>query len=277
MKSLSTSRRILALALCLMMVLAIAVPALAANVAAFAAILADNTPVYSATNLTTVIGVFNKGDIVAIESQGANYYVIRQNPTTTAIGYISKTAVDGTKLTAGLTSTMTQASMKSPTGAVVSGTASSGSAGVIFNCRESVNFRATASSSGSKLGTLKLNEQVTILGEENGFYKVTNSAGTTGYVSKTYCKYGTAGSASTGSTATSGSGQAGTIVNCKSSVNFRAGASASSQQSTNIRSREIIVFLCNKMETPSYLQSILIPSYRISRGNSTSLSRDIPP
>ena len=50
---------------------------------------------------------------------------------------------------------------------------------------ETVNFRKEASSSSEKIGSLTKNTKVTIIGEEEGWYKV-QANGQTGYVSKQY-------------------------------------------------------------------------------------------
>jgi uncharacterized protein YgiM (DUF1202 family) len=64
-------------------------------------------------------------------------------------------------------------------------TTTSGTAGVIANCNSYVNFRATASATGTLLGTLSKGTAVTVIATEGSFYKIVAS-GKTGYVAKTY-------------------------------------------------------------------------------------------
>ncbi len=91
-----------------------------------------------------------------------SFYKIAANGTT---GYVSKTYVTITN-TSGTTTT-------------------SGTAGVIANCNSYVNFRATASATGTLLGTLSKGTAVTVIATEGSFYKIVAS-GKTGYVAKTY-------------------------------------------------------------------------------------------
>ena len=86
----------------------------------------------------------------------------------------------------------------------------------------SVNFRAGASTSTASMGTLSKGTKVTVLGENGRFYLVKNSAGTQGFVSKSYISR----SKPTGSTGSSSS-SAKTMTVTASYVNMRAGGGLS--------------------------------------------------
>ena len=86
----------------------------------------------------------------------------------------------------------------------------------------SVNFRAGASTSTASMGTLSKGTKVTVLGENGRFYLVKNSAGTQGFVSKTYISR-TKPTGSTGSSSSS----AKTMTVTASYVNMRAGGGLS--------------------------------------------------
>ena len=86
----------------------------------------------------------------------------------------------------------------------------------------SVNFRAGASTSTASMGTLSKGTKVTVLGENGSFYLVKNSAGTQGFVSKTYISR-TKPASSTGSSSSS----AKTMTVTASYVNMRAGGGLS--------------------------------------------------
>ena len=86
----------------------------------------------------------------------------------------------------------------------------------------SVNFRAGASTSTASMGTLSKGTKVTVLGENGRFYLVKNSAGTQGFVSKSYISR-TKPTGSTGSSSSS----AKTMTVTASYVNMRAGGGLS--------------------------------------------------
>lgn len=228
--------RIFALALCLCMALAVAAPALAAGIVGYTTVTANNTPVYGDSACTTVIGTFKAGDIVAVESQlsSAGVWIVRQNGTGTATGYLKKTASSavGGKKSSDVVAAMTPSSGTSTGGTdtgSTGGSSTGGQAGYITNCKSNVNFRSAPNSSSSK-SSISKNAVVTVFELTNGFYKVTNSSGQTGYVAKEYIAIGTppaSGSSSGGSSASSGTG---TVSNCKSSVNWRATASTSGKK-----------------------------------------------
>ena len=84
-----------------------------------------------------------------------------------------------------------------------------------------VNFRAGASTSTASMGTLTKGTKVTVLGENGGFYLVRNSAGTQGFVSKSYVSR----TKPSGSGSSTGSAKTKTVT--ASAVNMRAGGGLS--------------------------------------------------
>ena len=85
-----------------------------------------------------------------------------------------------------------------------------------------VNFRAGASTSTASMGTLTKGTKLTVLGENGKFYLVKNSAGTQGFVSKSYISRS---EPSTGSSSSSSSAKTMTVT--ASYVNMRAGGGLS--------------------------------------------------
>ena len=76
------------------------------------------------------------------------------------------------------------------------------------------------------MGTLARGTKITVLGENGGFYLVKNSAGTQGFVSKSYVSRSKpSGSSSSGSSSSSSSGKTMTVT--ASAVNMRAGGGLS--------------------------------------------------
>lgn len=99
----------------------------------------------------------------------------------------------------------------SGSGSTVSGsnTTTANSTGVIYNCTNWVSLRSAANSNSTRVAKLTPNTGVTIIGEQNGYYKVTVS-GYTGYVLKSYVKITTTASGTTsGSTSGTVSGSTG--------------------------------------------------------------------
>ena len=84
----------------------------------------------------------------------------------------------------------------------------------------SVNFRAGASTSTASMGTLSKGTKVTVLGENGRFYLVKNSAGTQGFVSKSYISRNKPSGSSSSSSAK-------TMTVTASYVNMRAGGGLS--------------------------------------------------
>lgn len=207
MKSSRKGKRILSMAICLITLLSIALPALAASIVGYATLSAEAKVYESASTSASVLGTFSKGAVVAVESQdkSSTFYVVRLNTSDTSTGYILKSAVS--KLTSSIPTGKNISSLtaSASTGTTDTGTtdtgSSSGTPGVIYNCSSYVNFRAKASASSSKLGTIKLNTAVTILGEEGSFCKISYN-GQTGYVSKDYVKETSSSGSTSGGTTT---------------------------------------------------------------------------
>ena len=88
-----------------------------------------------------------------------------------------------------------------------------------------VNFRSGASTSTSVMGVLSKGTKVTVLGENGGFYLVKNSAGTQGFVSKSYVSRSKPSGSSSSSSSSSSSGK--TMIVTASYVNMRAGGGLS--------------------------------------------------
>lgn len=106
-------------------------------------------------------------------------------------------------------------------------TATAGTRTAYVNCTL-LNVRASASTSGGKLGTLKSGAKVTVLSESNGWARISYN-GRDGYVSAQYLRYESSPTAAPTATATAqptatatNGGQSGnaTIINC-SSMNIR--------------------------------------------------------
>ncbi len=95
--------------------------------------------------------------------------------------------------------------LKSYVNVASSSTTSNGSTGVIYNCSNWVSLRKEANSSSSRVAKLTPNTSVTILGEQNGYYKVT-AGNYNGYVLKTYVRVTTSASTGTTSSGTTSSG-----------------------------------------------------------------------
>ena len=199
--------RIVALALCVAAVLGFAAPSFASvTIAAYGTVLADNTPVYSGTDMTTQIGVFNKNANVGIvASSGTVYQVVTTPGGSDNVGYVLRTAVAGpyayTALTALTAMTATSTSTAGTTGTT---TTSSSSTGTIYNVSTYANMRAKASASGTLVAKVNKGSTVTILGTSGSFYKVSYS-GKTGYIDKRYVRVASTGSSDTTTPGTTGS------------------------------------------------------------------------
>ena len=232
--------RILALVLCLVTVLALCAPALAAATYSYVGSVSVDSDIYASNNTTSaVVAKVSKGQVVAIRGKAGSFYQVVLNPqdATASYGYILISSISKTA--------MASSSKQNPvtlTGSTAGSTSGTGEAGYITNCSSYVNFRATASASGTKLGTLSKNTAVTILGTEGSFYKVIAN-GKTGYVSAAYVAKGTAGGSSSGSGSSSSSGTAGYITNCNSYVNFRATASASGSKLGTLSKGQAVTIL----------------------------------
>ncbi|HOF94594.1 MAG TPA: SH3 domain-containing protein [Clostridia bacterium] len=187
--------RLTAFVLCMMTVLAVFSPALAAEIYCYGTVNADNTPVYSNQNATAVLGVFNKNDLVAIESQisASGLYIVRLGPSTASTGYIRMSAVPDNTRIFQLTSGAALAQLKSSSGAAVNtGNLPEGTLGTIVNVKKNVNFRSGPSNKSARVKGQKSvpkGASVSIIGEESGFYKLVYK-GKTGYVDTRYVAAG---------------------------------------------------------------------------------------
>lgn len=185
----------------------------------------------------TLLGTLPKGAPVMVlssttGSDGKTWYKVTYNGTT---GYVSGQYVS-------VTGTVTSGSGTTGTTGTVSGTTSTtGTPGVITNCTSGVNFRSSASSSSSKLGTLPKGATISILSSTTGsdgdtWYKVTYGA-TTGYVHGDYVS--TSGSVSSDSTGASGSynkyDTAQTMVSLDSTIYMRKTPSSSTSSSNVVK------------------------------------------
>ncbi|MDL2234973.1 SH3 domain-containing protein [Christensenellaceae bacterium OttesenSCG-928-L17] len=188
MKSTHKGARFLAMAICLSILLSIAAPALAATVYGYSTVTAATATVYGDAKKSSVIGSFKKGDILAVVGATSDntLYQVLQGPGSSSVGYVLRSQVGKavSKITSGKT-LATMSGATAGTGGSTSTPVTGGSKGKIVNVKNDVNFRATASSSGKKLGALKLGTEVTVLGKEGGFYKLSYN-GKTGYVAEKY-------------------------------------------------------------------------------------------
>ena len=190
MKTTRTGARILALAICMIMLLGIAAPALAATIYGYSAVAATTAAVYKDTKKSSIIGSFKKGDIVAVlgATTDGQLYQIMQASGSAEVGYIA--IADVGKPTSVIPSGKKLATMQgasSSTGTPAAPGATASGKGQVANVKKNVNWRATADTKGKKLGSLKLGAEFTILGEENGFYKIMVGS-KTGYIAKEYVK-----------------------------------------------------------------------------------------
>lgn len=183
----------------------------------------------------TLLGTLPKGAPVMVlssttGSDGKTWYKVTYNNTT---GYVSGQYVSVTG---------TVSSGSGATSGTTSGTTSTtGTPGVITNCTSGVNFRSSASSSSSKLGTLPKGATISILSSTTGsdgdtWYKVTYGT-TTGYVHGDYVS--TSGSVSSDSTGASGSynkyDTAQTMVSKDSTIYMRKTPSSSTSSSNVVK------------------------------------------
>lgn len=186
----------------------------------------------------TLLGTLPKGAPVMVlssttGSDGKTWYKVTYNNTT---GYVSGQYVSVT----GTVSSGSGATSGTTSG-TVSGTTTTGTPGVITNCTSGVNFRSSASSSSSKLGTLPKGASISILSSTTGsdgdtWYKVTYGT-TTGYVHGDYVS--TSGSVSSDNTGASGSynkyDTAQTMVSKDSTIYMRKTPSSSTSSSNVVK------------------------------------------
>lgn len=179
----------------------------------------------------TLLGTLPKGAPVMVlssttGSDGKTWYKVTYNNTT---GYVSGQYVSVT------------GTVSSGSGTTSGTTSTTGTPGVITNCTSGVNFRSSASSSSSKLGTLPKGATISILSSTTGsdgdtWYKVTYGT-TTGYVHGDYVS--TSGSVSSDSTGASGSynkyDTAQTMVSKDSTIYMRKTPSSSTSSSNVVK------------------------------------------
>lgn len=120
----------------------------------------------TASTSAASLGTLSLNAVITVYEKTNGFYKITYNGTT---GYVSDKYVK----------------LGTPSSSSGSSSTSSGSTGTVSNCKTSVNWRATASTSGKVLGKLKKGVKVTVLGSEGDFYKISYS-GKTGYISKAY-------------------------------------------------------------------------------------------
>jgi len=186
------TKRLTALVLCLIMLVA-SIPVMAAQFGFVGTAKKDNVAIYTSNNTASAqIATIKKNTKIAIDAKAGAFYRVVLDPdaATASYGWVANTDVS-----------VAGATTKSKDQVVTIKTAAaSGAAGYIGNCNSYVNWRATASSSGKKLGTLKKNQALTILGTEGKFTKVSVD-GKVGYVSSEYVAT-SSGSGATGAPGT---------------------------------------------------------------------------
>ncbi len=110
----------------------------------------------------------------------------------------------------------------------VTGSAATGTTVTIVNCKTSVNVRAKATSSSTKLGQAKKGKVFKLLGVEGNWYKIQYTADKVGYVFHSYVKVGSGTAPAPDPDPAPGPGTKAYIANCNNSVNVRKKASSSS-------------------------------------------------
>ena len=210
-----TFKRGLALALCLLTALSLCMPAMAAAYS-HKGMTVGSAPIYQNVSTTSkVLATVQPGQYLAIDGQYGDFYRVVLNPSAAvaSYGWVQKAAVTNVTTVSGapVKSPGTSSSSNNNKNNNSTGNSiidnipdanepqqpqASGTPGYITNCNSYVNFRASASTSGKKLGTLDKNTALTILGTESSFYKVVAN-GQTGYVSKQYVAQGTLSSGTT--------------------------------------------------------------------------------
>ncbi len=160
------------------------------------------------TSKGTVIAKIRKDTQLLVLGQSGSYYAVQVNDLQ---GYISK---DGVKLSSGSSTNNTGGTGGSNT-ATVSGAGAT---------TASSNFRKGPGTNYDAIKVLAKGTKLTVLGLENGWYKV-DVNGTTGYISKAYVKLDATGSgnSSSGGTTDTATGTGTTTA----SVNFRKGPGTS--------------------------------------------------
>ncbi|MDD3921741.1 MAG: SH3 domain-containing protein, partial [Eubacteriales bacterium] len=225
MKVSKFAKRALALAVCLVMLTALAAPALALTM--FPHTVTTATPVYSSNNTASAqIGSFNVNDTVGVtgkDSASAFYQVYDQ--ATSKYGWIPMTTVSNNATSSTITAMRAVNGSIAVTPVAGSTTSTTGTAGYVTNCSSWVYYRSSASTASSaRAGKISKNAVVSILGTSGSFTKCLYN-GQTVYIDSRYVTSGTP-SSSSGSTSTA-NGSA-TITNCSSWVSMRKSASSKS-------------------------------------------------
>ena len=146
-------------------------------------------------------------------------------------GYVSSSL-----LTAANTATATPAVTATPTAAPTA-TAAAGRSAVV-KCSSTLNVRKTASTSGTKLGTLKNGAAITVLSVSNGWACIKYGTGTA-YVNASYITYTDSATAAPTATATAAPTATAVVVrvatvNC-SQLNMRASASTGASKLATLK------------------------------------------
>lgn len=181
----------------------------------------------SASSHGTVIAYLKNGQEVTINYEENGWYNVSFAGNKT--GFVSKSYIQ----------IINDSSNNTSSG---SGNSSSGSntntsnskKGHVVDVSTSLNVRSSASSSASIIGHLKNGQQVTIIGEQSGWYKITFDGNKTGYVSKSYIKLDDSASnsnasnnngsnSSTGNNSSSSSNRKGKVVDVSTNLNVRKG------------------------------------------------------
>ena len=157
-------------------------------------------------------------------------------------GYVSSSL-----LTAANTATATPAVTATPTAAPTSTAAAERSA--VVKCSSTLNVRKTASTSGTKLGTLKNGAAITVLSVSNGWACIKYGTGTA-YVNASYITYTDSPTATPAATVTvaptataTAAAERSAVVKCSSTLNVRKTASTSGTKLGTLKNGAAITVL----------------------------------
>ncbi|SFU79758.1 Uncharacterized conserved protein YgiM, contains N-terminal SH3 domain, DUF1202 family, partial [Clostridium sp. DSM 8431] len=173
---------------------------------------------------SSVVGYLRNGEIVNIIGKQGNWYRINYNGTTGYVSadYLQKTSAQTTNLV------------------VVSTESNVSKAGHVVNVSSTLNIRSGAGTNYAVLGHLRNNENVTILGKEGNWYRISYN-GTNGYVSADYIEEGAGASSNSGDS--SSTSKAGHVVNVSSTLNIRSGAGTNYAVLGHLRNGENVSIL----------------------------------
>lgn len=242
MKLLKLAKRGLALIVCLVMMLAVAAPAMA-DITMHPRMVTQATPVYEKDSTTsTQLGSFSSGDIVGVTAKNASntFYQI-YDQTTKLYGWVPMAVVANTNTTSSPITPMRAINNSlTPVATTTTTTTatSTGTAGYITNCNSWVYYRSSASTASSaKAGKISKNAVVSILGTSGSFTKCLYN-GNTVFIDSRYVTSGTP--SSSGGSVSSGSA---TITNCSSWVSMRKSASSSSTRLYKLNKGTVVTVL----------------------------------